>query len=80
MTPRASFDPDLIVVAADRGGALNADPDDSEWLQKRSVITLDLRQTDDHPQWQHLTRPFTQTQVIEAAARLVKTCCSGVSN
>ncbi|MGZ2256815.1 hypothetical protein [Roseobacter sp. A03A-229] len=64
------FDATLIFVAA-QDGVLLLDPPDFDWLQARAVITLDLRDRRLFPHWQHLARPFTQAQVIEAAHRLI---------
>ncbi|WP_299830200.1 hypothetical protein [uncultured Roseobacter sp.] len=64
--PDETFDPALVFVAA-RGGVLDLDSEDLSWIEQRAVITLDLGDTSYFPHWQHLNRPFTQAQVIQAA-------------
>lgn len=66
-----SFDPTLVFIAA-QGGVLDLDSQELSWLEGRSVITLDLGDTSQFPQWEHLTRPFTQEQVIQAAYNLIR--------
>lgn len=68
--PEDDFDAMLVFVAA-QDGHLVLDPPDFDWLQQRGVITLDLRDRRMFPHWQHLARPFTQAQVIDAAHRLI---------
>ncbi|WP_299676486.1 hypothetical protein [uncultured Roseobacter sp.] len=69
--PPDDFDPMIVFVAA-RDGMLELDGQDFVWLERRRVITLDLQDTRRFPHWQHLARPFTQAQVIEAAHRLIE--------
>ncbi|MCV3270569.1 hypothetical protein [Roseobacter sinensis] len=68
--PQEEFNATLVFVAA-QNGALTLDGADFHWLEQRRVITLDLRDRLHFPHWQHLVRPFTQAQVIEAAHRLL---------
>ncbi|MEM9638650.1 MAG: hypothetical protein AAGA94_13460 [Pseudomonadota bacterium] len=70
-----SFDPGLVFIAA-QDGVLNLDPDDMLWLEQRAVITLDLQDRAQFAQWRHLTRPFTQEQVIQAAYDLIEEGCA----
>lgn len=65
-----SFDPSLVFIAA-QGGVLDLDSQEQSWLEERAVITLDLNDKSRFPQWEHLTRPFTQEQVIQAAHNLI---------
>ncbi|WP_299402826.1 hypothetical protein [uncultured Roseobacter sp.] len=69
---RGDFDPALLFVAAARGGALDVSGQELAWLDERAVITLDLRDRSQFPHWQHLSRPFTQAQVIDAVRRLME--------
>lgn len=68
--PQAAFDPGLVFIAASKG-LLDLTKQDLAWLKKRAVITLDLMDQAQFPTWQHLARPFTQAQVIQAAQALV---------
>ncbi|WP_195820115.1 hypothetical protein [Roseobacter sp. MH60115] len=65
-----NFDPGLVFIAA-QNGVLDLDSEDLSWLEGRAVITLDLADRTQFPQWQHLSRPFTQEQVIQAAYNLM---------
>ncbi|WP_299865387.1 hypothetical protein [uncultured Roseobacter sp.] len=65
-----SFDPELVFIAA-QNGVLDLDGEDLSWLEDRAVITLDLADRTQFPQWQHLSCPFTQEQVIQAAYNLM---------
>ncbi|WP_299968979.1 hypothetical protein [uncultured Roseobacter sp.] len=69
--PATSFDPELVFVAA-QGGVLELSPADFDWLEARNVITLDLRETGQFSHWQHLSRPFAEAQVIQAAYELLR--------
>ncbi|MGC3938173.1 hypothetical protein ACOTTU_10245 [Roseobacter sp. EG26] len=70
--PPNDFNPGLVFIAATRAGYLDVGPKDFLWLQQRAVITLDVKENTYFPHWRHLTRPFTQEQVIQAAQQLLK--------
>ena len=64
--------PDLIVVSADRNGEISASEQDVLWLFDRRVIAIDPRIPQPPPGWAHLSKPFTQQQLIDAAALLLQ--------
>lgn len=65
--PPDVFNPALIFIAPQDGVLTDLDTADFRWLEGRGVMTLDLLDPSPFPHWQHLTRPFTQAHVIQAA-------------
>lgn len=63
--------PDLVVVAANQNGQIDASDKDVMWLFQSRVIAIDPRLNDAPPGWAHLNKPFTEAQLIDAAISLL---------